>query len=156
MAKDSDDINLLKNPIKHDGIVSMDIFYNKLNYAVKRLYSDEAEESGRYFISLCRAAIGGLAWNNDYKSIRSVINYYRIFLGEVVDVCDFKSTRDFNILDMPESDMPRVTEILSDICFEPEPATLVRNKYPKSPYPNGGLHGVSDFYRANYGAADAA
>jgi hypothetical protein len=156
MAKYADTIDLMKTPIEHDGLVSMKLFYREFHDDAEKLYGTDAEKSARHMVSLCRAAVGGLAAEGRFEDIRSVVSSYNTFSGVVLDVCDFESCADFGILNSPESDILDLTEMLSGLCRKPEPVPTIRRKYPKSPYPSGNLEGISKIYRDRYGINWAA
>lgn len=161
-------MEIYKEPIQPEPKkrASIKRLYMELNAIVDRMLAKQdtgdSKELSRQCVSLCRAAIGAFAWEQDSESILKVVNYFNRYSQIIVDAGDFKSTEEFNILtygpglegeEEVQKEKERLKrEFLFKLYAKPgdEPPVTQIPKYEKAAFFQG-LRNVSGYYREHYG-----
>ncbi len=150
--------------IDSDKTLSMERFYSEFNdrlvIIVSQPRSLDVEVKARECISLCRAAVGAFAYQEDFRGVREVVCLFNISADIIVEAGGFKLAQEFDILtygprvedkNQVQAEKARLSkEFLQKLYAEDATERTHRQKYGKAALFQG-LKGLADFYHERYG-----
>ncbi|MFX1590540.1 MAG: hypothetical protein ACFFC1_20595 [Promethearchaeota archaeon] len=107
---------------------------------IQKIDYPERHKISRDIIALSRAAIAGFSFHKNYDAIKNIINMFIPWSNEIKRVGGFKNSYDYDLIYIPEAEMPIVAKMMEMLITENQIVSSVLGYYTNQ----AALHGMLD------------